>query len=324
MQNSSENVILFPTWRKNLEAESLQDLKQKKYEQALSKLNKLLDYQVNNHEIIFGKLICLMELGRYDEAILLCEELINDKTENHYHYVHVYLTILFQTDQYLLLMEQIENELEDDLIPHDVRQQFKQLYDLSKQMNEDIVKKESSEYYIELSEAITNQDYKRQWQLLENLRKMKVEPIIEVIPHLINDEIHPVIKTVIFKWFVDKKVLNEVEIHKFGVSLKLIPAEIPMIRSHIITKQIMLSISDIEQNNPSLYILLEHVLYRYLYVRYPVMPEGSEVVFIGEALKCIGQNYLHIEMRAKMSDEVAVYINDIQNCEELYLSIIEE
>lgn len=324
MPSGTENIILFPKWRKELEKQSLQDLQQKKYKQALIKLNKLLDYHVNNHEVVFGKLICLMELGHYEEAISLCEALIEDKTENHYHYVHVYLTILFQTSQYSLLMEHIENELADEKIPSTIKEQFMQLYNLSKQMNNDIIRKESNENYIELTEAINNEDYKRQWQLLENLRKMKVDLVDEVIPYLVEERIHPVTKTVIFKWMQDQQISYPVEVHKFGIISKEMPSDVPKIRSHLILKQILLSINDIEQDNPSLYILLEQILYRYLYVRYPVMPVSSEVEHIGEALKYIGHQYLHIVNNNEISKEVAKCIKEIQECEQLYLSIIEE
>lgn len=324
MPTGTENIILFPKWRKKLEEQSLQDLKQKKYKQALIKLNKLIDYHVNDHEIVFGKLICLMELGHYDEAISLCEVLIEDKTENHYHYVHVYLTILFQTSQYNVLMEHIEDELNDEKIPNVIKEQFLQLYNLSKQMNDDIIRKESSEYYIELKEAINNNDYVRQWQLLENLRKMKVEVISDVIPYLVEEQIHPVTKTVIFKWMQDQEISYPIKVNKFGVISKVVPSEVSKIRSHLAMKQVLLSISDIEQDNPSLYILLEQLLYRYLYVLYPVMPVNIEVAYIGKALKHIGYEYLHMVDDNEASEEVVKYIKKIQECEQLYLSIIEE
>lgn len=319
-----ENIILFPKLRKKLEEESLKDLKEKKYEQALTKLNKLLDYHINDHEIVFGKLICLMELGWYEEAISLCEELINDRTENHYHYVHVYLTILFQTNQYHLLIEHIEKELRDENLPRNVKEQFKQLYELSKQMNDDIIKKEANEYYIELTEAIKDSDHIRQWQLLENLRKMKTKPKYEIILYLENDQIHPVIKTVIFKWLQDHKISDKVKVCKFGVCKKLKPMDIPPIRAHSITKQVLLSINDVEQENPSLYIMLEQLLYRYLYVRYPFMPESLEIEVVSLALRQIGLQYLHMPNQLNASKETIDRVQEIQTCEQFYLSIIEE
>src|SRR5690625_4141626 len=110
-----------------LEKESLQALKDKRFAEALYKLDKLLSYQVNNHEILIGKLICLMELGRYEEAQDLSEELLELHNDNYYHYVHIYLTILFQTNQYDVLMEQVEYELESEEIQIYIEEQYIQI-----------------------------------------------------------------------------------------------------------------------------------------------------------------------------------------------------
>lgn len=68
METEKDNVILFPTWQKEIETKSLQLLQDKKYREALSVMDQLLDYDPQNHEIVVGKLICLIELGRDDEA----------------------------------------------------------------------------------------------------------------------------------------------------------------------------------------------------------------------------------------------------------------
>ncbi|WP_176447538.1 tetratricopeptide repeat protein [Lentibacillus sp. CBA3610] len=96
-------------------------LKEKRYEEALAKLDQLLGYGVQNHEVMIGKLMCLMELNRYKEAQDFCESLLIHKDEHYYHYVHIYLTILFQTSQYQLLMNQVEQELESDLVPAEMK-----------------------------------------------------------------------------------------------------------------------------------------------------------------------------------------------------------
>ncbi|QGS68969.1 tetratricopeptide repeat protein [Oceanobacillus sp. 143] len=132
MQTEPNNVILFPKWKKTLEEESLYALQEKRYEEALEKLNKLLSYQVDDYEILIAKLMCLMELSRYEEAQELCEELLQHKDDNYYHYLHMYLTILFQTNQYELLMEHAAAELADKQLPEIFREQFTQLYDISK------------------------------------------------------------------------------------------------------------------------------------------------------------------------------------------------
>src|SRR5699024_8304310 len=118
------------------------------------------------------------------EAQDLCEQLLLYSNENYYHYVHVYLTILFQTSQYDSVMEQIENEFMNEEIPKLMKEQFQQLYDMSEQMKQEIINRESVEFIKELYDCIDNEDYVTQWRLIENLRKMKVNPPEEII-HLL-------------------------------------------------------------------------------------------------------------------------------------------
>lgn len=328
MENESEfdNVILFPKWKKTLEEESLQALKEKKYETALLKLNKLLSYQVNSHEIIIAKLICLMELERHSEAQDICEVLLNVKDENYYHYVHIYLTILFQTNQYELLMEQVEQDLRNEDLPAAIKEQFQQLYDMSDQMKNDVTIEKTTAYLDELNQAIDDNNHVEQWRIIQKLRKEKAQSSSDIIKYLMNEKVHPVTKTAMFQWLQDQGITYEVDIHKLDSQIRVVPANILDIASHSIVKQTLLQINELEQKDPSLFILLKQILYRYAYVRYPIMPPNDDVVHIAEALKHIGQEYLniHIKMGERQSDTIIHYTEEIKACETLYMSMIEE
>lgn len=323
MHQQTDNVILFPKWRSALEEESLQALKDKRYDEALIKLDKLLSYHIDDHDIITGKLICLMELGHYDEAQDICEELIQSKSENYYHYVHMYLTLLFQTNQFEQLMKQVEYEIENSVIPLPVKEQFQQLYDLSEKMNYDLIAEKSTAYLDELFQAISSLNFNEQWQITENLRKMNAEPNEEVIALLTNEDVHPVTKTSIFQWLQDKKYSKAVTVHKLDLHGNLEPDDTAEIQSQPFMKETLLMISEQEQKNPTLYQLLEVLLFRYIYVRFPIMPPSEDVKQVAAALSYIGGTYLnlHTVSEHEINND---YIEEIKLCETLYLSIIEE
>ncbi|WP_087971828.1 tetratricopeptide repeat protein [Oceanobacillus rekensis] len=326
MESKSENVILFPGLKKALEEESLKALQEKKYEEALKKLNQLISYHEYTYEIIIGKLICLMELGRHEEAQDLCEDLIQHKDENYYHYVHIYLTILFQTSQYSLLMEQVEYEFEQNNVPDILHEQFKQLHDMSEQMKLDFTIENSSNIIDELFAAVNQDNHVEQWNIVAQLRSMKAQPVSQVLSLLTNDYVHPVIKTALLDWMKDNKISDEVEIHKFSISMSVIPSEIPDLKANESFKEILKVMQDVEQNNPTLFQLLEQLLYRYIYVIYPFIPPDGDVVEIGKAIKNIGSQYLqlHTNQNEETNTKVQHYMKEIRMCDSLYLSIIEE
>ncbi|WP_042223307.1 tetratricopeptide repeat protein [Oceanobacillus manasiensis] len=325
-QSEKENVILFPKWKDVLEEESVQALKEKRYEEALTKLDQLLSYHVRSHEIIIGKLICLIELNRHTEAQNICEELLTEKDEHYYHYVHIYLTILFQTNQYELLMEQVEYELEMGEIPPQMEEQFQQLYKMSSKMKADLTVERSSTHLSGLTQAVEEENHSEQWRILENLRQMSALPTKNIPQMLTDEKVHPVTKTVIIQWLAESDYDQDVSIHKFGRELTVIPSVLEKLEDITILHQAKSLLEETEQKNPTLFEMLEKLLFRYLYVQYPILPPSEEVFQLAEAIKHVGQEYLgiHMEEDAPQSDKMQQFSNEIKICDSLYLSIIEE
>lgn len=299
-------------------------LKEGNHAEALPKLNELLKYNIKNQEIIFGKLICLIELSQYEEAQDLCETLLANRDEKYYNYMHIYLTLLFQTNQFDMLIDQIDIELAKDDIPSFIAEQFQELYQMGYQLKSDFMSKQTEESMEELTHAIHNKNYVRQWQIVESLRKLKVSPVDKMITYLENESVHPVTKTAIFKWLQDVEIADDVHIIKFKHHLTIKPTEVESIRQHLTFKQVMAFFDELEQKNPTLLILLEQLFYRYVYVRFPMMPPSSDIKNIAKALEVVGNEYLHKEFDEQIQPEVAHYIEEIKMCEHLYLSVIEE
>ncbi|AUJ26109.1 tetratricopeptide repeat protein [Virgibacillus dokdonensis] len=320
-----ENIILFPKWRTALEEESLLALKEKRFAEALEKLNELLSYQVNSFEIVSGKLICLIELDRHKEAQDICEDVLHRQDKHYYHYLHIYLTILFQTNQYEMLMEQVEEEFKFHQVPQVLKEQFHQLYEMSRKLKADMLVEHQSVFMEEWDDAITTRDYQKQWLIIEKLRVIKSEPNRKMLHLLVKEDIHPVVKTAILMWLQEIDYNQLVDIKKWGRSIQVHPLEIEAIGKHASVKRINSIINELEQKNPTLYDLLVKLLYHYMYVKYPMLPVKEEAEHIALALKAIGANYLNINLSESGKQlDVNDYIEDIERCEALYSSIIED
>ncbi|RYG74844.1 tetratricopeptide repeat protein [Lentibacillus lipolyticus] len=325
MDNQSEKVILFPKWRTALEEESLAALKDQRFDEALLKLDELIAYGVLDHEIVIGKLICLMELNRYHDAQDLCEELLLHPDEHYYHYVHIYLTILFQTSQYEQLMSQVEMDLASAAVPPEMKEQFRQLYDMSSNMQQEIRTEKSTEYINELLKAVKEGDHPRQYRSVEQIRRLKSSPTDDVLLLLKDDQVHPVTKTAIFMWLQETGVNEKVLIEKLGIQVETRPTDITELDSHPVLKQTRLIISELEQENPSLYRLMEQLMYHYFYVRYPAMPDRGNVESIARALTKIGEEYLDIELQKTVEEnrQVVNYMKEIKTCGALFAAVLE-
>ncbi|GAA0442267.1 DNA damage checkpoint antagonist DdcA [Lentibacillus halophilus] len=325
MAENSENVILFPKWRATLEEESLQALKETRFDEALVKLNQLLDYGVRDHEIMIGRLICLMELNRYHEAQDFCEELLLAPDEHYYQYVHMYLTVLFHTSQYQLLMEQIEKELASHTIPKEMEDPFTQLYDMSRNLQKQLRVEKSSEYIDELLRSVNEQDHRKQYRLIEYMRTIKTNPTQDLLSLLRDDQVHPVVKTALLIWYEEQEINDKMMIHKLGVQMEVNPSELTPLDSHPVLKQTRLIIGDLEQENPSLHTLIDELMYHYFYVRYPIIPGVAHVEHIAQALINIGEDCLNIHMRKTTEGNqlITTYMEDINMCKALYATIMD-
>ncbi|WP_010099029.1 tetratricopeptide repeat protein [Ornithinibacillus scapharcae] len=327
MQRDDENLVLFPKWEMVLKEESLQAIQEKRYEDALNKIDELLRYNVLDHEVIVGRLMCLMELGRYQEAEDMCEEVIRDKEDEYYfHYVHLYITILFQSNKFDLVTERIEEELESDKLPTVLREQFLQLHALSDKMESDIVEKKTSIYIQDLLEAVARTQHQKQWQLISTLRTLKIVPDENIIGLLKKEEVHPVNKTGIFIWLKELDYKNKVIVQKFGQSLDVIPKETPEMESSLIYLKTMQYINEVEHQNPTLYQFLTQLFTRYLYVQYPLLTSDEDAEVIARSLTVIGQQMMGDFQDDSFQPDATIleYIEQIINWEQLYLSIIEE
>ncbi|WP_405100850.1 tetratricopeptide repeat protein [Oceanobacillus sp. FSL H7-0719] len=322
----SGDIILFPKWQKLLEEESIAAIKERHFDEALEKLNLLISYQVNNDEVFTGKLICLMELERYEEAQDLCESLLLEKNDNYYQYIHIYLTLLFQTNQYGLLMEIASTELESGKVPESLIAPFKQLYEMSSKMRIDLEIDRSNIYLDSLYDAVNQDNHIEQWRLINKLSKLEMPPSEKAVSLLVNEHVHPLNKSAIFMWIQGKGVTKPVDIHKFGIHIKMIPVDTPALEESAIAKRVYASISNLEQKNPSLFQLVESLFKHYLYVLYPISPPESDAELIAEALVAIGNEYLNIteETFSKSKQKHTRYINEIKTSDMLYSSIIDE
>src|SRR5699024_12472514 len=121
--------------------------------------------------------------------------------------------------------------------------------------------------------------------------------------YLNDKQIHPVIKTSIFHWLQDLNYAQVVKIHKFNEELDVIPINIQSIKYHPIFKQTMFIFSDLEQQNPSLYTMLEQLLYRYTYVRYPFFPPKDSILVIAQALRQLGEKYINLHKEIDRPDQ---------------------
>lgn len=322
---NKEKVVLFPGTKKQLETESLKALQEKKYKEALDKLDYLIQYDEGSHEIYIAKLMCLMELGNYREAEQLSEALLAQKDANYYHYLHIYLTVLFQTSQYQHLLDLLDEEFKSRHVPDMLIEPFQELYNMSQDMKAGVDENSTFENFHDLEQAVNEDDYIKQWNLVQRLRFMQADPKTEIVQLLASDQAHPVVKTNILEWLREANLEQTVRIHKFDTDMMIQPSDLAKIEDETVYNRMMKELERYVDSNPTLLTLLQKLVYRYFYVTYPFIPSKSDIPAFIEAVHALGQAYLQMDFSEAETDaSIETWMNSIKMCDSLYLSIIEE
>lgn len=323
-----QNVVLFPKRQQEMEDKAFRALQEKRYKEALKTFDSLLYYGIDRQEITLGKLTCFIELGKQEEAEEMCEELIARKDQDYYSYIHIYATLLFQAHKYQQVAEELEEVLTHKNIPEPFHAQLEKLHQVNQNLMQEQVEEHSISTKRELEEAIRKEDTIAQWHLLNHLHQTNLKTYLNLFQEmLVNDKVHPVIKSVIVGLLQSESIDLEIEVEKFKKKMSINPNTYPYMTDHPFRKQLRQSLENLEQENPSFYTFAEQLMDRYFYVNYPFAPDLSKVSVMKQALLALVQISFDPDQTIQedyYDKEIAHQINDIIQCEQIYFSIMEE
>ncbi|WP_082233679.1 tetratricopeptide repeat protein [Halobacillus massiliensis] len=326
MDKQNGEVVLFPKWKSTLENVGFNAVKEKRYTEAVESFMTLLNHEVASHEVITALLMSLIELGQYEKAEDLCQEQMKIEEDHYYQYLHIYITILFQDNRYQELIDLLDEVFETEDIPHQNRTQLWQMYEVTKKLLADAHKEESDQLEMDFEKAIRENELHKQWAAISQLKKQPLPADLTLYKELLKkNEVHPIIKTEMILWFRDMEMAETVTIKKFGSEIEIVPEKLNSFQSDYIIQQIQLRLGAIEQENPTMYEMVQRLLRNYCYVRYPLYPTEHEVDIIVEALKQLGYEYLQLPYE-KVSDDRRIhkYKEEIELCDQHYMILAGE
>ncbi|MCP3025517.1 hypothetical protein [Halobacillus sp. A5] len=326
MEKHNGDIVLFPKWRSTLENTGFEAVKEKRYKDAVESFVPLVEHDVATHEVITGLLMSWIETGHFSEAEDLCQEQMKSEEDHYYQYLHIYITLLFQTNRYQELIDLLDEVLETEDVPHQNRTQLWQMYEVAKKLLQDVHKKESDRLLKDLIEAVNNEDLQKQWTAVNQLRKQPLPADVEPFKNWLTDTaVHPIIKTGLILWLRDEGFTDKVLIAKFGHQIEVTPSKLNSFQSDYIIQQIRMRLGSVEQSNPTMFQMINSLLDHYCYVRYPLFPLEEEVDAIVTALKQLGHNYLQLPFEGEASvSEVEKYKEEIELCEQHYIILVGE
>lgn len=326
MNEHTEDVVLFPKWRKSLEENGFKALEEKRYKDALESFEKLLSFRIETHDILMGILICKTELGEHEDALEVCSKLMKEADEEQYYqYLHIYITILFQMGQYSELLDLLEEIFKEKNIPTTTRQQLYQMYEASRQLSLQQRDQDRKNGEKEFTKAFETEDPQKHWRTIQWMRSHNLHPPEKkIVPYLEKPNIHPVIKTKLLDWLCEYHIDQSYTIQKFMNTLSVNPAKLGVFVDNHHVQSLLKHVEFIEQKDPTLYDFCKKVLYRYLYVVFPFLPGKDEIQNLIDASILYSKYTLYGKEISPNDASENKFIGLLQQMEQIYLSIIDE
>ena len=257
------------------------------YQEALKLLGNLEDEQTR-----YLRLVCLFGLQEYNQAYQEIKFAKNNAKETYYDIVAMEVGILKELQQFEEAINILIEELSMPYIPYQYESTFNAAYDdilLAKQEATSDVEYKNSGFNIDeianiLSKEVVNEDIL--YMCIENMQNINIRKVLPEIRMFLKSSNKPdFAKSLIIELLIDQAIDEEMIVHKFNHDFEINPSYAQMVLQQEIANDILMALSrNIEDDNPSLFIMAEQYANYYLYCIYPKYVDETDANIIAGAI----------------------------------------
>lgn len=338
-----ENLIFFPDLEKRLAEKGLESLQAKQYSEAIEFLEKAMQLDSENDEILIGLVLAYIEAGGFSKAKVLAKDMLLKGIGHYEQMIDLYITILLQLHEYEEIVETIQSLLEENALPADKAVHFSTILQFSKRMVEnshisdeilqiDEKTEMPEEYHRQTLNLHALKDPKEQMLLISELASRNLHPFLNEIKVYLSDPSgHPFLKTLLLNLLKEQEFDKLVTVGKFAYKQDVVPAELPDIRNQPRMIEIVEILkAQLEQSDPILLENCKSLVERHFFIAYPfhlepVQPQAWAAAFHILTLEYYGQNPKIKDIQdeyGQSEDHVMQAINWIKEIEEISYPVI--
>ena len=314
------NVILLPETIKQLKKHVDVALQNQQFEAACTSLQTLIDCKVGTHEDLVNLLTCLMKLKRLEEAEKYCGQALDQYgVENNqlFEIYEFYMMIMFQMNDFVQVRSLIE-EMSERNVPTDFQERYQALDQICYEQSQLI----GRTIFDQFEQAVKEEDYKKQIHLLLKWQALKIYPDEEMSLYLAHSKVHPYIKTNILTALVDNHYALPIKVEKFGHFKTVQPNQLSGVREEMGYDILLSSMEAIEQNNPTLYNIIQELIDQYCTIMYPFTVDEKNVASLKKAFLITGKESLALDISENEVDAtIRVFMENIRICGQLHAMV---
>lgn len=303
-RKDKENIVLFPGLVDKLVTKGMDHLKEKKLSEALSFFQQSLKIEHDHPQARFGVALCLVEMGRLEEALEQTEQMLKEDIGNYYDILQVHISLLVQLGKYKEVVLMLEGIIAEEKLPVHQAESIYHLLHFSRQM-------------VDVGDAIENENPQESGLDLEQLTEMLYQSSVDqqrsAIKLLVNnnsDEARyalklflkdekqdPILKSYILQMFKQYKIEDCFDVHKYGKHMKVTTSELEdVFHEKFGNDTLKILAGELENENPSLMQVLSQVWWHFLFSLYPLSPLPIAPSLWAAALYTVGGEITGIDI----------------------------
>src|SRR5699024_1201084 len=153
-------------------------------------------------------------------------------------------------------------------------------------------------------------------------KSLHIKPDQQLATYLQHDAIHPMIKTNILLEIIKHSHSEPITINKYNQVMKQVPNNISYVWKQAYPEKLISSMEFVEQKDPTLFNIIENLVYHYFYVIFPFEPGQDQFDALQRAFYIVGRNHLALqEVNEPVDLNIATHIKNIQTCHYLYMRL---
>ncbi|WP_052144606.1 hypothetical protein [Halalkalibacter okhensis] len=291
------------------------------------------EHEPEHPQVLFGKMLSLVELGRLEEAVEHTDSLLKEGIGDYFENLQVHISLLVQLGKYQEVVDILDAVLSENQFPSQFAESFYQLLHFSRQMVGDQewlnqIETKDEPLPLELVEMLHSDSLELQSKALQHLRELDHKDATSAIVEFLHKKDRDyVLQSMAIKALEDKEYDKMIHIKKQGREKQIVPKDLNSDLQQDFHERLLTYISgELEHTDPLLYEITKQLSWTHLWSLYPFLPEPEEVKLWGDVFHYCGAERIGLDedleiLLERYQFKHALFMEKVQEVKEIESSV---
>ncbi|WP_175990844.1 tetratricopeptide repeat protein [Bacillus sp. Marseille-Q1617] len=272
-------ILQFPGLKERLLEKGVQSLENGDIQESADLLTQAYEMDPKNPDINTALVLSLYENKQYDEAKVICKEMLLEGIGEYFEVVDMYLMILIQLHQHQDVIDTIHALFDEKEVPIEKEEHFKKLLHFSEKVRDgkepDIETKRTADSPV--TSILRDKSLEEQTLIAAQLVHQNIRPYLpELLSYLGDRDSHPFLQSMILNVLREHGYDKEILITKLNKEVPVTPSSLQDVFETDFFMEVSEELEDLlSQRNPTLYQHALELVKRHSFLLYPLELQGS-------------------------------------------------